>query len=80
MVSLVLIQDDNEAKIMWNSPLQHHTNAFLTECLDEHFGAKNKWHVWSIDQHKIPFGFVTFIVVDSLMKVKYNLVFTTRKN
>jgi hypothetical protein len=35
---------------MWNAPLPHHADAFLTGYLDQHFGPNKKWYFWSIEK------------------------------
>jgi hypothetical protein len=38
-----------EARLVWNVPLQHEADPFLTESLDQHFGP-SKWHFYSADK------------------------------
>ena len=64
---------------MWNAPLPHHADAFLTECLDLHFGPNKKWHFWSIDKQNRTLVSVTSKVIDRLLKEKSNLSFMTMK-
>ena len=40
----------NEARIVWNAPLQHEADEFLCECVDHYFGEGKKWHFYSIDK------------------------------
>ena len=57
----------NEARIVWNGPLQHEADEFLTKSLDRYFGDGNEWHFYMIDKHRRLL--VTFVskVVDRLM-------------
>ncbi len=64
---------------MWNAPLPHEADAFLTYCLDLHFGA-NKWHFYSMDKSNRPRINGTSKEVDKLLKEKSKLSFMTSKN
>ena len=64
---------------MWNAPLLHHAYAYLTECLDDHFGADKKWYFYSLDNQNGMLVNVTSKVVDMLLKEKSKLSFTTLK-
>ena len=64
---------------MWNAPLPHHADGFLTKSLDEHFGADKKWHFYSQDSHNKTLVNVTSKVVDRLLKEKSKLSFMTLK-
>ena len=69
----------NEARIVWNGPLQHEADAFLKECLDHYFGEGKEWHFYSIDKQRRPL--VTFVskVVDKLMKCVFKFPFMRAK-
>ena len=79
MYCIILYRYFDETRIMWNAPLPHHANAFLTECLDEHFGADTKWHFYSLDNQNRTLVNVTSKVVDRLLKDKSKLSFMTLK-
>ena len=64
---------------MWNAPLPHHADGFLTECLDGHFGANKKWHLYSQDSHNKMLVSVTSKVFDRLLKEKPKLSFMSLK-
>ena len=64
---------------MWNVLNPYHEDTLLTECLDKHFGADDKWHFWYIDQRNRALANVTSKVVDRLLKEKHNLSFVTMK-
>jgi len=70
----------NEARIVWNGPLQHHADEFSTESLDHNFGEGNEWHFYSIDKQRR--SLVSFVskVVDRLMKCISNFTFMYAKN
>jgi hypothetical protein len=76
---IILHRYSDEARIMWNAPLPHHADAFLAECLDEHFGPGKKWHFYSQDTHNRTLVNVTSKVVDRLLKEKSKLPFMTLK-
>jgi hypothetical protein len=58
----------NEARIVWNAPLQHEADAFLCECLDHYFGEGKEWHFYSIDKKRRPLVSFVSRVVDRLMR------------
>ncbi len=58
----------NEARLVWNGPLQHEADAFLTECLNIHFGEGKPWHFYSVDKKQRPLSSYVSKVVDRLMK------------
>ncbi len=62
---------------MWNGPLPHHADAFLIECLDQHFGPNKKWHFWYVDKQRRALVTTTSKVVDRLRKDKSKLSFKT---
>ena len=64
---------------MWNAPLLHHADGFLTGCLDKHFGVDKKWHFYFQDSHNRTLVNVTSKVVDTLLKEKSKLSFMTLK-
>ena len=39
-----------EARLVWNTPLLHEDYPFISENLDQHFGAEGKWHFYSDDK------------------------------
>ncbi len=67
----------NEAKIVWNGPLQHQAGEFLTESLDHYFGEGDEWHFYSIDKQRRPLVSFVSKVVDRLMKCvsKFTLMY-----
>ena len=69
----------NEARLVWNGPLQHEADAFLTECLDEHFGEGKPWHFYSYDKKQRPLATTVSMVVDRLMKCISNFTFMKAK-
>ena len=79
MYCTILHKYSDEARIMWNAPLPHHADGFLTECLDEHFGENKKWHFYSIDYKRRGLVTVTSKVVDRLLQEKSKLMFMTLK-
>jgi hypothetical protein len=58
----------NEARIVWNGPLQHEANAFLSECLDHYFGEGTECHFYNIDKKRRPLVSFVSKVVDIMMK------------
>ncbi len=64
---------------MWNALLPHHADAYLTECLDNHFGANKTWHFYSLDNQNRTLVNVTSKVVDRLLEEKSKLSFMTLK-
>ena len=58
----------NEARLVWNGPLLHEADAFLTECLNIHFGEGKPWHFHSVDKKRRPLVSFVSKVVDRLMK------------
>ena len=64
---------------MWNAPLPHQADAYLTECLDDHFGPNKKGHFYSQDNKNRMLRNVTSKVVDRLQKEKSKLSFMTLK-
>ena len=64
---------------MWNSPLPHHADAFLTECLDHYFGPNYKRHFWSIDKKLRALVSSTSKLVDRPLKDKSKLSFMRMK-
>ena len=44
----------NEARIVWNGPLQHEANEFLKESMDHYFGEGNEWDYYTIDKQRRP--------------------------
>jgi len=69
----------NEAKIVWNGPLQHEAGEFLKECLNHYFGEGKPWHFFSIEKKKRPLVSYVSKVVDILMKCISNLTFMKAK-
>jgi hypothetical protein len=69
----------NEAKIVWNAPLTHQADPFLTECLDIHFREAMKWHFWSIDKKNRALVSLISNAIDKLMKRETKLEFMTYK-
>jgi hypothetical protein len=57
-----------EARLVWNAPLQHEADAFLTESLDHFFGLGEKWHFHSVDTKNRPLVSVISKVIDKLRK------------
>ncbi len=50
----------NEARILWIRPLQHETDEFFKEYLDNYFGEGSAWHFYNIDRKRQPlFSFVS---------------------
>jgi hypothetical protein len=76
---LLLCSYANEAIIVWNAPLPHQADPFLTECLDLHFREARKWHFWSIDKKNRPLVSLISKVIDRLMKRETKLEFMTYK-
>ena len=58
----------NEARIVWNGPLQHEADEFLKECLDHYFGEWKEWHFFRIDNQRRPLVSFVSKVVNILMK------------
>ena len=58
----------NEARIVWNGPLQDEADEFLKECMDHYFGEGKEWHFYSIDKQRRPLVSFVSKVVDKLMK------------
>ena len=56
-----------EARLVWNAPLQHETDPFLKESLDQHFGP-SKWHFYYVDKKNIPLVSRISKVIDRLKK------------
>ncbi len=77
MFCIIIYSHANEARIMWNGPLPHHAGAFLTECLDQHFGPNKKWHFWSVDRKRRALVTLTAKVVNRLLKEKSKMSFMT---
>jgi hypothetical protein len=42
MLASMIYKYANEARIVWNVPLQHEADAFLKESLDDYFGPGKK--------------------------------------
>jgi hypothetical protein len=57
----------NEARTVWNAPLQHEAGEFLCECLDLYFGEGKEWHVYSIDMLRRPLVSFVLKMVDKFM-------------
>ena len=57
-----------EAIIVWNAPLQHEADHFLTESLNHFFGPGEKWHFHSVDPRIRPLASVISKVIDKLRK------------
>jgi hypothetical protein len=68
----------NEARIVWNAPLQHEADAFLKESLDDYFG-DGKWHFWSIDKKRRQLVTITSKVIDRKLKETSKISFLTSK-
>jgi hypothetical protein len=66
----------NEARIVWNGPMQHEADEFLKECLDHYFGEGKPWHFYSIDKKRRPLVSYVSKVVDRLMRCfsKFNFM------
>ena len=58
----------NEARLVWNGPLQHEAYAFLTECLNIHFGEGKPWLFYNVDKKQRPLSSFVSKIVDRLMK------------
>ena len=58
----------NEARIVWNGPLLHEVDDFLSECLDDYFGEGKPWHFYSVDKKRRPLVSYVSKVVDRLLK------------
>ena len=58
----------NEARIVWNGPLQHEAKEFLKEYLDHYFGEGNERHFYNIDKQRRPLVNFVSKVVERLMK------------
>jgi len=58
----------NDARIVWNAPLQHEADEFMCECLDHYCGEGKEWHFYSIDKQRRPLVSFVSKVVDRLMK------------
>jgi hypothetical protein len=69
----------NEARIVWNAPLQHQADPFLTASLQHYFGAGNKWHFYSLDKKRRNLVSLTSKVIDRHMKMSSKLTFMTAK-
>ena len=69
----------NEARIVWNGPLQHEADEFLKECLNHYFGEGKPWHFYSLDKKKRPMVSYVSKVVDRLMKCISNFTFMKAK-
>jgi len=58
----------NEARLVWNGLLLHEAGAFLTECMNTHFGKGKSWHFYNVDKQRRPLVSSVSKVVDILMK------------
>ena len=58
----------NEARFIWNGLLLHEADAFLTECMNTHFGEGKSWHFYNVDKQQRPLVSFVSKVVDRLMK------------
>ena len=79
MCCIILYKYSNEARIMWNAPLPHHADAFLTKCLHHYFGPNKKWNFLSIDKQQRALVTITSKVVDRLTKEESKLSFMIAK-
>ena len=77
MFCILIYRYANEARIMRNGPLPHHADAFLTKCLDQHFGPNKKLNFWYVDKKRRALVTITSKVVDRLLKDKSKLCFMT---
>jgi hypothetical protein len=57
-----------EARLVWNAPLLHEADLFISEALDQHFGAEGKWHFYSVDKRSRPLVSRISKVIDRLKK------------
>ena len=69
----------NEARLVWNGPLQHEVDAFLTKCLNVHFGEGKPWHFYNGDKKQRPLLSFVSKDVDRLMKCISKLPFMRAK-
>ena len=79
-IMLLLRSYASEAIIVWNAPLPHQADAFLTECLDIHFREARKWHFWSIDKKNRALVSLISKVIDMLLKRQTKLHLTEIQN
>jgi hypothetical protein len=57
-----------EARLVWNTPLQHEADLFLKEALDHYFGPGKPWHFYSIDKQNRVLVSKVSKVIDRLRK------------
>jgi hypothetical protein len=57
-----------EARIVWNVPLQHEADPFLTEALNHYFAKDGRWHFYSTDKTNRPLANYISKVIDKLKK------------
>ncbi len=57
-----------EARLVWNTPLQHEADPFLKGALDHYFGPGNMWHFYSNDKQNIVLVSRFSKVIDKLRK------------
>ena len=57
-----------EARIVWNVPLQHEADPFLTEALNHYFAKEGRWHFYSTDKTNRPLVNYISKVIDKLKK------------
>jgi hypothetical protein len=69
----------NEAILVWNAPLPHQADPFLTECLDIQFRETGLWHFWYIVKKNRALVSLIPKVIDSLVKRETKLEFMTYK-
>ena len=57
-----------EAIRVWNAPLLHEADPFISEALDQHLEEESKWHFYSVDKRSRPLVSRISKVIDMLKK------------
>ena len=68
-----------EAGIVWNAPLQHEADPFLTESLNHFFGPGEKWHFHSVGTRNKRLVNIISKVIDKLRKRLSKFLFMKEK-